>query len=243
MIPDHAGVDEICPSPNHTERRDGLRPDMLILHYTGMGTGEAALRWLCTPESEVSCHYSSTRTGGSCRWCRRTGAPGMRGPATGAAATTSIPRSIGIEIVNVGHGRLPGFPAVQIEAVMRLCAELCRAVGDPARIRAGALGRRSRAKVRSRRKVSLGFNFFPPASVTAVDPAPCGVGATSGSGIGANRSPPTSRCWQPMATACRATEPSTMQRVRRPSPSSGTSARSGSTASPTPRRSKPCTGF
>ena len=57
MIPDHAGVDEICPSPNHTERRDGLRPDMLILHYTGMGTGEAAMRWLCAPESEVSCHY------------------------------------------------------------------------------------------------------------------------------------------------------------------------------------------
>ena len=30
---------------------------MIILHYTGMETGEAAEAWLCNPESEVSSHY------------------------------------------------------------------------------------------------------------------------------------------------------------------------------------------
>ena len=32
-----------CPSPNHDARADGSPIDMLVLHYTGMETGEAAL--------------------------------------------------------------------------------------------------------------------------------------------------------------------------------------------------------
>ena len=43
-------VDRLVPSPNHNARRDGPL-DMLVLHYTGMATGEAALARLCDPAS------------------------------------------------------------------------------------------------------------------------------------------------------------------------------------------------
>ena len=49
------------PSPNHGERAGGLKPDMIILHYTGMPTAAAALDWLCREESQVSSHYFVSR--------------------------------------------------------------------------------------------------------------------------------------------------------------------------------------
>lgn len=42
-------------SPNFNDRRGPL--DMLVLHYTGMETGEAALLRMCDPSAEVSAHY------------------------------------------------------------------------------------------------------------------------------------------------------------------------------------------
>ena len=44
-------------SPNSGPRRDGLRPSLVVLHYTAMATAEAALDRLSDPASEVSCHY------------------------------------------------------------------------------------------------------------------------------------------------------------------------------------------
>ena len=44
-----------APSPNFNERR--APPDMLVLHYTGMQTGEAALARLRDAEAQVSAHY------------------------------------------------------------------------------------------------------------------------------------------------------------------------------------------
>ena len=31
-----------CPAPNREARRNGLKPDMLLLHYTGMELGGSA---------------------------------------------------------------------------------------------------------------------------------------------------------------------------------------------------------
>ncbi|MFB2605503.1 N-acetylmuramoyl-L-alanine amidase, partial [Rhizobium phaseoli] len=53
---DYAGAC-VRPSPNHGERADGRRPDMILLHYTGMPTPDGALDWLCRAESQVSSHY------------------------------------------------------------------------------------------------------------------------------------------------------------------------------------------
>lgn len=43
------------PSPNFNMRKHKL--DMLVLHYTGMATGEEALERMCDPAAEVSAHY------------------------------------------------------------------------------------------------------------------------------------------------------------------------------------------
>lgn len=45
------------PSPNCGPRRDGLVPELVVLHYTQMPTAASALKRLCLPESEVSAHY------------------------------------------------------------------------------------------------------------------------------------------------------------------------------------------
>ncbi|MDG3040579.1 N-acetylmuramoyl-L-alanine amidase [Roseicyclus marinus] len=50
-------------SPNHGPRRDGLRPELVVIHYTAMADCEAAIRVLCAPEREVSAHYLIRRDG------------------------------------------------------------------------------------------------------------------------------------------------------------------------------------
>ena len=53
--PDSPLARRVVPSPNHGARRAG-RPDTLVLHYTGMQSGAAALARLRDPLSEVSAH-------------------------------------------------------------------------------------------------------------------------------------------------------------------------------------------
>ena len=45
------------PSPNHDDRPTGQPVDMLILHYTGMQSGQAALDQLRDPGKKLSSHY------------------------------------------------------------------------------------------------------------------------------------------------------------------------------------------
>lgn len=45
------------PSPNFGPRRDGLRPSLIVIHYTAMDSAEAALERLCDPAHAVSAHY------------------------------------------------------------------------------------------------------------------------------------------------------------------------------------------
>ena len=51
------------PSPNHGDRRNGLTPSLIVLHYTAMATAESALERLCDPGAEVSAHYLIGRDG------------------------------------------------------------------------------------------------------------------------------------------------------------------------------------
>ena len=44
-----------APSPNFDARK--AVPDCVILHYTGMETGEAAIERLRDPQAKVSSHY------------------------------------------------------------------------------------------------------------------------------------------------------------------------------------------
>ncbi|MET0295725.1 MAG: N-acetylmuramoyl-L-alanine amidase [Phenylobacterium sp.] len=98
---------------------------MLVMHYTGMQSGEAALERLRSEEASVSSHYLVEEDGRIFRMVpeeRRAwhaGASFWRGERNVNAA------SIGIEIVNPGHefGYRP-FPQAQIAAVLALTADI-----------------------------------------------------------------------------------------------------------------------
>jgi N-acetylmuramoyl-L-alanine amidase len=112
----------IVPSPNHGERAGGLKPDMIILHYTGMETGAAALDWLCREESQVSSHYFVHEDGRVDQLVAEDRRAWHAGKSNWKGETDINSRSIGIEIANAGHpGGLPDFPLVQIDAVVELC--------------------------------------------------------------------------------------------------------------------------
>ena len=112
----------IVPSPNHGERAGGLKPDMIILHYTGMETAAAALDWLCREESQVSSHYFVHEDGRVDQLVAEDRRAWHAGKSNWKGETDINSRSIGIEIANAGHpGGLPDFPLVQIDAVVELC--------------------------------------------------------------------------------------------------------------------------
>ncbi|MEM7300116.1 MAG: N-acetylmuramoyl-L-alanine amidase [Pseudomonadota bacterium] len=122
---DSACVKRIVPAVNFGERPAGSAVDMLLLHYTGMETADAALNWLCVAESQVSCHYFIFEDGEVLQLVgeeKRAWHAG-RGIWEGNEDTNS--RSIGIEIVNGGHDYgLPPFPDVQIKAVIELSKDI-----------------------------------------------------------------------------------------------------------------------
>ncbi|HET7716441.1 MAG TPA: N-acetylmuramoyl-L-alanine amidase [Bauldia sp.] len=109
-------------SPNH-DARDPAKPvDILLLHYTGMVSGEGAVRWLCEPASKVSSHYVVFEDGRVVQLVDETRRAWHAGKSFWAGETDINTRSVGIEIVNPGHeyGYSP-FPDAQIDAVIALC--------------------------------------------------------------------------------------------------------------------------
>lgn len=119
--PDHAGA-EVRVSPNFSLRVGASRPDMIILHYTGMKTGAAAEAWLCTPESQVSSHYLVHEDGGVVQMVRESDRAWHAGKSFWHGVTDINSHSVGIEIVNPGHDfGYRRFPDRQIAAVIELC--------------------------------------------------------------------------------------------------------------------------
>ena len=88
MTPDSPLVDALPPSPNHGERLSGPA-DTLILHYTGMPTGEAALGLLlCARLRRSPAIIWSGRMAASGNSRPNRAAPGMRAQASGPARPT-----------------------------------------------------------------------------------------------------------------------------------------------------------
>ncbi|MEY4880478.1 MAG: hypothetical protein RJB62_1947 [Pseudomonadota bacterium] len=112
-----------CPSPNYD-----LRPgpaDILLIHYTGMQTGAAAVARLCDPDARVSSHYTVDEDGTIYRHVAEEHRAWHAGVSYWAGATDINARAIGIEIVNPGHefGYRP-FPEMQIDAVIALSKDI-----------------------------------------------------------------------------------------------------------------------
>jgi N-acetylmuramoyl-L-alanine amidase len=115
-------VTDVVPSPNLDERNDGRPPDMVLLHYTGMQTGEAALQRLTTAVSKVSSHYVVFEDGRIVQCVPEERRAWHAGVSSWAGETDINSRSIGIEIVNPGHEfGYRNFPLRQTAAVITLC--------------------------------------------------------------------------------------------------------------------------
>jgi N-acetylmuramoyl-L-alanine amidase len=112
-----------APSPNFDARR--TPPDMIVLHYTGMETGEAALARLRDPAAQVSAHYLVEEDGRVFSLVDEARRAWHAGASSWKGVTDTNGRSIGIEIVNPGHefGYRP-FPPAQIAALTELLSEI-----------------------------------------------------------------------------------------------------------------------
>lgn len=124
-------ADEIIwrPSPNYNARvvAESRRPIRhLILHYTGMQTGQAAEDWLVNPESGVSAHYLVHEDGRIVQMVEEMDRAWHAGASRWRGEGDLNSSSIGIEIVNPGHewGYRP-FPDVQMRQLLRLAATIC----------------------------------------------------------------------------------------------------------------------
>lgn len=117
-------------SPNHGPRRDGLRPELVVIHYTAMSSADAAIRALCDPAREVSAHWLIGRDGARYNlvpeelraWHAGTGSWAGRGDVNS--------RSIGIELDNDGSAP---FAAPLMETLEALLTDIMGRWSIPAR--------------------------------------------------------------------------------------------------------------
>ncbi|MBE9603618.1 N-acetylmuramoyl-L-alanine amidase [Acetobacteraceae bacterium H6797] len=108
--------------------------DTLILHYTGMRSGQEAVDRLRDPAAKVSSHYVVMEDGEVLRLVPEERRAAHAGISFWRGHTALNGRSIGIEIVNPGHewGYRP-FPVLQMAAVADLCLDILSRHPIPAR--------------------------------------------------------------------------------------------------------------
>lgn len=116
------------PSPNWNTRK--LPVSMVVLHYTGMESGTAALERLCDPAAEVSAHYMIDEDGTVTRLVDEDKRAWHAGRSYWRGETDLNSASVGIELVNPGHefGYRP-FPDAQMEALLPLLADIVKRHG------------------------------------------------------------------------------------------------------------------
>jgi N-acetylmuramoyl-L-alanine amidase len=185
--PDSRLVAHIVPSPNCEERREGTKPSLLILHYTGMDSAAAAIGWLAATKSKVSCHYVVDEAGAVTQMVPEALRAWHAGASHWLGQDDVNSQSIGIEIHNPGHeAGYPDFPPAQMQAVAALCADIVRRHQiAPQRVLA-------HSDVAPRRKIDPGEKFpwgwlhsqgvghwVPPAPFAGGEVLACGDGGTA----------------------------------------------------------------
>jgi len=112
-----------APSPNHDART--RLPDMIVLHYTGMPSGEAALGRLRDPAAKVSAHYLIEEDGRLFALVPEARRAWHAGVSFWDGQHDINGVSIGIELVNPGHewGYRP-FPPAQMTSLITLLDEV-----------------------------------------------------------------------------------------------------------------------
>ncbi len=112
---------------NFDRRPTGQPVDILVLHYTGMQSTEAALARMCDPAAKVSAHYMIDETGTVTGLVDEGNRAWHAGVSHWAGADDVNGRSIGIELVNPGHefGYRP-FPDRQIATLLELAGDIIK---------------------------------------------------------------------------------------------------------------------
>lgn len=96
------------PSPNFGERKGGVAPDLVVLHYTAMDDCDAACRALSNPATEVSAHYLIREDGHVLQLVDEAKRAWHAGAGTWQGRGDVNSRSIGIEMSNTGYAPFSG---------------------------------------------------------------------------------------------------------------------------------------
>ena len=116
---------KFIPAPSSNFDARFAPPDILVLHYTGMADGPAALARLTDPEAKVSAHYMVEEDGRVFVLVPEERRAWHAGIGAWQGQTNINAASIGVEIVNPGHefGYRP-FPEPQIASVIELLTDM-----------------------------------------------------------------------------------------------------------------------
>lgn len=121
-------------SPNRDDRPDDAIIDMLVLHYTDMESGEAAIARLCDRQAKVSAHYVVEEDGRLFQLVPEEDRAWHAGVSSWRGREGVNAHSIGIELINPGHScGYRAFPEVQMQALIPLCQAIVKRHGIPAR--------------------------------------------------------------------------------------------------------------
>jgi len=107
------------PSPSFGERRSGLRPSLIVIHYTAMASCAAARDRLCDPAAEVSAHWLISETGDAEALVPEPLRAWHAGAGTWQGCDDINSRSIGIELANPGTHPFPEPQMAALEALLR----------------------------------------------------------------------------------------------------------------------------
>lgn len=111
------------PSPNWDER--ALPVSMVVLHYTGMQSGQEAVDRLCDPAAKVSAHYIIDEDGTVTALVPEDKRAWHAGKSYWRGITDINSASVGIELVNPGHEwGYRAFPEAQMDALLPLLADI-----------------------------------------------------------------------------------------------------------------------
>lgn len=133
-------------SPNF-DSRGGEPPSLIVLHYTGMRTLDAALDRLRDPEAKVSCHYLIAGSGDVYQMVSEENRAWHAGSAKWGGYRAVNARSIGIELEHPGHGCSDPYSQGQSATLEALLRAVMDRWGIPAK---GVVGHSDVAPTRKR---------------------------------------------------------------------------------------------
>jgi N-acetylmuramoyl-L-alanine amidase len=154
-------------SPNFGDRRGGVAPDLVVIHYTAMESCTAARDRLCDPAAEVSAHYLISEAGQVLALVPEAHRAWHAGEGEWAGVTDVNSRSIGIELANRGTEPFAAAQIMALEGV--LAASMARWAIPAARV----IGHSDMAPLRKRdpgprfdwRRLALaGLSVWPDAT-------------------------------------------------------------------------------